>query len=418
MAILGLTLRSLLSRRYTALLTLFAIALSTALLLGVERLRVEARASFAHTISGTDLLVGARSGQVQLLLYSVFRIGNPTNTLRWDSYRDIARHPAVAWSVPLVLGDAHRGYRVLGTTTDYFRHYRYGRGRVLEFAAGRPFDDLFDAVLGADVARQLGYALDQSIVISHGAGSVSFVQHDTLPFRVVGILRKTGTPVDRAVHVSLAGIEAIHVGWEGGAAPRQAPTADAVRAMDLTPQTLSAVLLGLESRLAVFRLQREINDYAREPLSAVIPGVALQELWDLMGVAERALLAISACVVGVGLLGMLSAILSGLNERRREMAILRAVGARPLQVFILLVSEALLLAGAGVVLGVLLLYAALWLGRPLIEAQWGLYLAIGPLALREWALLAIIVGAGALVGAIPAYRAYRYSLADGLTVRV
>jgi putative ABC transport system permease protein len=418
MTILSLTLRSLLNRRYTALLTIVAIALSTALLLGVERLRVEARAGFAHTISGTDLVVGARSGQVQLLLYAIFRLGNPTSNMRWDSYRDIARHPAVAWSVPLMLGDAHRGFRVLGTTPEYFTHYRYGRGRTLEFAAGRPFADVFDAVLGADVARQLGYALGHDLVISHGTGAVSFVQHDALPFRVVGILAQTGTPVDRTIHVGLAGIEAVHLGWEGGAAPRHAPTAAAVRAMELTPQAISAALLGLESRLALFGLQREIQDYAREPLTAVIPGVALQELWDLMGVAERALLAISACVVGVGLLGMLTAILSGLNERRREMAILRAVGARPLQVFALLMSEALLLALLGTTLGVLLLYGALWLGRPLIEAQWGLYLAIGPLALREWAVLALILGTATLMGAVPGYRAYRYSLADGLTVRV
>ncbi|GAB4298587.1 MAG: ABC transporter permease [Thiohalomonadaceae bacterium] len=418
MAILGLALRSLFNRRATALLTLFAIALSTALLLGVERLRVEARHSFAYTISGTDLVVGARSSPVQLLLYAVFRIGNPTNTLRWDSYRDIARHPAVAWSVPLALGDSHRGFRVLGTTPEYFTHYRYGRGRALEFAAGAPFADVFDAVLGADVAQQLGYVLDQPLVISHGAGAVSFVQHDALPFRVAGILRKTGTPVDRTVHVSLAGIEAVHLGWEGGAAPRNAPSAEAVRAMVLTPKTISAVLVGLDSRLALFRVQREINEYAREPLTAAIPGVALQELWDMMAVAERALLAVSACVVGVGLLGMLTAILSGLNERRREIAILRAVGARPWQVAALLMGEALLLALLGAAAGVALLYAALWLGRPFIEGQWGLSLAIGPLVLREWALLAIIVAAGALVGALPAWRAYRHSLADGLTVRL
>lgn len=418
MAILSLTLRSLLNRRYTALLTISAIALSTALLLGVERVRVEARAGFAQTISGTDLVVGARGGQVQLLLYAIFRLGNPTNTMRWDSYRAIARHPAVAWSVPLMLGDAHRGFRVLGTTPDYFTRYRYGRGRALEFAAGQPFADVFDAVLGADVARQLGYAPGHELTISHGTGAVSFVQHDTLPFRVVGILAKTGTPVDRTIHVGLAGIEAVHLGWEGGAAPRHAPTAAAVRAMELTPQAISAALVGLESRLALFGVQREINHYASEPLTAVIPGVALQELWDLMGVAERALLAISACVVGVGLLGMLTAILSGLNERRREMAILRSVGARPLQVFGLLMSEAWLLALLGAALGVALLYGALWLGRPLIEAQWGLYLAIGPLAPREWALLAIILGIGTLIGAVPGYRAYRYSLADGLTVRV
>ncbi len=157
MPILTLALKSLLNRRFTALLTLLSIALSVALLLGVERVRSETRASFSSTISGTDLIVGARSGPVQLLLYSVFRIGNATNNISWQSYQDIAAHPKVAWTVPISLGDSHRGFRVLGTTPGYFDHYRYARDRRLEFAAGARFDDLFDAVLGAEVADALGY---------------------------------------------------------------------------------------------------------------------------------------------------------------------------------------------------------------------------------------------------------------------
>ncbi len=209
--IAGLAFRSLLNRRGTALLTILAIAMSVTLLLGVEKIRRDAKASFANTISGTDLIVGARSGSVQLLLYSVFRIGNATNNISWKSYRDLASESAIAWTIPLSLGDSHRGFRVLGTNLDYFEHYRYRSGRALVFSEGVPFDDLYDAVLGADVAKELGYALGQAITIAHGTGDVSFAMHDDKPFRVSGILEKTGTPVDRTVHVSLEGIEAIHV---------------------------------------------------------------------------------------------------------------------------------------------------------------------------------------------------------------
>ena len=244
MAILTLAGKSLWNRRLTSALVVFAIALSVALLLGVERLRTQARTSFAHTLSGTDLVVGARGGPINLLLYSVFRIGDPTNNVNWSSYRTLTTHPQVAWTIPLSLGDSHRGFRVLGTSRDYFQHYRYGRDQPLRFAEGREFEDVFDAVLGAEVADRLGYRPGQSIVIAHGAGEVSFALHDDKPFRVVGILARTGTPVDQTVHVSLEGIEAIHADWRGGAPiPGMRLSAEQVRQLDLTPKTITAFLL-------------------------------------------------------------------------------------------------------------------------------------------------------------------------------
>ena len=319
MIVLRLALQSLMNRWVTALLTVLAIAFSIALLLGVEKVRTGARQSFADTISGTDLIVGARSGSLNLLLYSVFRIGNATNNITWTSYKDLAGRPEIAWIVPLSLGDSHRGFRVLGTTPDYFTHYKYRRGHGLEFAAGKPFADLFDAVIGADVAAALGYKIGDPIVIGHGLGTVSFVAHDDKPFRVSGILKKTGTPVDRTVFVSLEAIEAIHVDWQSGArVPGQSVTAAEVREMDLKPKAITAALVGLKSRLATFRVQRAINEYAQEPLSAILPGSALQELWGLVGTAETALKAISAMVVATALLGMVTMILTTLNERRRE----------------------------------------------------------------------------------------------------
>jgi putative ABC transport system permease protein len=413
-----LALQSLRNRALTASLTVLAIAFSVMLLLGVEKVRTGARQSFADTISGTDLIVGARSGAVQLLLYSVFRIGNATNNITWKSYEDIAKRPEVAWIVPLSLGDSHRGFRVLGTTPDYFKRYKYRHGQEIAFAGGQPFHDLFDAVIGADVAEALGYKVGDPIVVAHGLGSVSFVEHADKPFRVAGILAKTGTPVDRTVHVSLEAIEAIHVDWQSGIPmPGQAISADEVRKLHLAPKAVTAALVGLKSKLATFRLQRMINNYSEEPLSAIIPGAALQELWGLVGTAETALAVVSAMVVATALLGMVTMILTTLNERRREMAILRSVGARPVTILGLLATEAGLLTLAGVLLGVVLLYAALGLLQPYVDRTYGLQLALDAPSRREWLTLASIVGAGFLAGLLPAMRAYRLSLADGMTVR-
>ena len=237
--IIGLASRSLYNRRGTAFLTVASIAISVALLLGVEKIRTEARSSFASTISATDLIVGARSGDINLLLYSVFRIGNATNNISWESYEDITSRPEVAWAIPISLGDSHRGFRVMGTTRDYFEHYRFARDRRLEMADGKPFAAVFDTVLGANVAEELGYRVGDPIVVAHGAGATSFMEHDDKPFKVVGILARTGTPVDRTVHVSLEGIEAIHVDWQQGARmPGASVSAEAVLNMDLQQRPL------------------------------------------------------------------------------------------------------------------------------------------------------------------------------------
>jgi putative ABC transport system permease protein len=418
MIVLSLAWQSLRNRLTTALLTVLSIAMSVVLLLGVETVRISARQSFADTISGTDLVVGARSGSLQLLLYSVFRIGNATNNLTWASYEEIARQPEVAWAVPLSLGDSHRGFRVLGTTPDFFTRYRYRQTRTLAFAAGKPFADLFDAVLGADAARELGYKVGDRIVIAHGLGSVSFVEHDDKPFVVAGILEKTGTPVDRTVHVSVEAVEAIHVDWQGGArTPGESVNADDVRKMDLKPKSITAALIGLKSKIETFKLQRAINAYPREALSAILPGAALQELWGLVGVAETALTAVSWMVVATALLGMVTTILTTLNERRREMAILRSVGARPTTIIGLLASEAGLLTLAGVVSGVGMLYLGLLMLRPWLDRTYGLNLAVDLPRWGEIQMLAMIVVAGFLAGLVPALKAYRLSVADGMTVK-
>jgi putative ABC transport system permease protein len=418
MALLNLATRSALSRRFVLGLVAMSIALSTFLLLGLERIRADVRTSFTQSVSGTDLIVGARAGSVQLLLYSVFRIGSATNNMRYSSAQALAQHRAVAWMVPLSLGDSHRGFAVLGTSTGYFTHFRHGQKQALVLAQGRPFAAVYEAVLGADVARQLGYGLGQRLVLSHGDGALAANDHADKPFTVVGILAPTGTPVDRTVHIDLASMEAIHLDWVAGAPlPGQRLTAEQAAAQDLQPRTITAALIGLKSRAAVFSVQREVASFRDEPLQAILPGVALDELWTLVGLGERALQLVSALVAVVSLAGLVAVVLAGLNERRRELAILRAVGAGPRQVLALLALEGSLVTAAGVLAGAGLCALAVVAAAPWAQSQFGIVLQQQPPGSAEWRVMGAVLAGGVLASLVPGWRAYRLSLSDGLSPR-
>lgn len=412
----ALAARSAWNRRFVLGLTVLSIALSVFLLLGLERVRTDVRQSFSQSISGTDLVVGARGSGVQLLLYSVFHLGSATNNLRWSSAQAVAALPAVAWTVPISLGDSHRGFAVVGTTGDYFEHLQYGNQQSLALAQGRRFDALFDAVIGAEVARTLNYSVGSPITLSHGDGVLADNDHADKPFTVVGVLAATGTPVDRSVLISLQAMEALHVDWIAGApltglrvGPEQAA------ALDLTPRNITALLVGLKNRAAVFSTQRRINAFEPEALTAVLPGVVLDELWAVTALAERALLASSALVSLVSLAGLVAVIAAGLNERRRELAILRAVGAAPRHVLWLLMLEGALVTLAGLLLGVVAHALAVLLLAPAAQAQFGLTLALSAPGQSQLALLAAVFVAGCTASLIPGWRAYRLSLADGLS---
>jgi putative ABC transport system permease protein len=420
-AVLLLALKSAWARRLTLGIALAAIALASALLLAVERVRHDARANFAQSVAGLDLVVGPRGGATQLVLHAVFRIGAATQNMRWESFEALAAHPAVAWAVPLSLGDSHRGFPVIGTTPDYFAQLRPAVSPALTFAAGRPFagtlDAVFEAVLGSAVAAELGYRSGDRITLSHGMEQLG-PEHADKPFTVVGVLAPTGTPLDRSVHVSLEAITAIHLDWAGGAPlPGLSIPAEQARKFDLAPKEITAMLIGLKSRADVFRLQRHINGWRGEPLMAVLPGVALDELWQTLASVENSLLAISALVVLVGLAGLTATLLAGLNERRRELAILRSLGAGPGDIFLMLVAEGLVVTVLGVALGGALLAAGTVLLAPLALEHFGIHLQLRPPTANEIALLLSIIATGLAASLVPGWRAWRMSLADGLTPR-
>jgi putative ABC transport system permease protein len=418
-ALFSIAWRSAWNRRFTLALTVFSIALSTFLLLGVERIRTELRENFASSVSGTDLIVGARTGSTQLLLYSVFRIGAATNNISWKSVQALEAHPGVDWVVPLSLGDSHRGFAVLATSPEYFTRFRYGDRQLLKMREGKPFSELFDAVVGAEVADKLGYHVGQKITLAHGSGELNVAEHADKPFTVVGVLARTGTPVDRTVHIGLPAMEAIHLEWVGGAPmPGVHIPAEQVRKFDLTPKNVTAALVGLKNRAAVFGVQRWISTYTGEPLMAILPGVVLDELWSVIGIGENALLLMSALVALVSLAGLVSVVMAGLNERRRELAVLRAVGAGLRHVLALLALEGAMVTVLGVAFGVVMAVLGIALLSPWLQAQFGLTLSLSEPTLNEWLLMASLLVAGWLASLLPGIRAYRLSLADGLSPRI
>lgn len=409
---------SLQNRRYTAILTIISVAISTFVLLGVEHIRHEAKENFSKTVSGVDLIVGARTSQLNLLLYSVFHIGNPTNNISWQSYRELADDPKVAWTIPISLGDSHQGYRVMGTTDDFFMRFRFGKNIALSFSEGEAFSQLFDVVLGAEVAKKLNYRVGDPILLAHGLGRISFSMHDDKPFSVKGILRPTGTPADHTLYISLQGMEAIHLDWRDGVKMPGKKVSDSdIEALDLTPKSITAFMIGLQSKMAIFSVQRHINQYPKEPLLAILPGITLTELWQMMNSMENTLRLISILVLFSSLLGLSTMLLSSIRERQREIAVMRAIGASPLFVFLIIQIEALMITLVGIIVAIVVLAIGILLIQSTLAENYGIFINHLSTNNQTLGIVGIIILSTFILGLIPSLSAYRMSLHHGLVER-
>lgn len=410
--LLSVAWQSLVSRRKTVLLTLLSLVVSISVLISVEHIRVQAKDSFNRTISGVDLIVGAPSGELNLLLYSIFRMGSPTNNIRYDSFTMLQAHESVAWAVPISLGDSHRGFRVMGTNADYFNYFKYGSNRSLAMSSGSVFDGPFDTVIGADVAKTLGYQQGDKIVIAHGIGSTSFVNHDTAPFTIVGILAPTGTPIDKTVHVSLSAIEAIHL------TPRKlTELVDNPNAQLPQPDTVTSVMLGLNSKFATFTLQRQLNNYQNDRLMAVLPGVAMAQLWQLMASVENVLQIIGYLVLLASLFGLATMLLATMNERQKEIAVLRILGASPMLIVSLVILEALIITILAIVCSVAVVTLSLVLLESWLTAEYGLFLTSNIFSMDMLILFAIVILATLVTALLPGIEAYKKALHSQLSGR-
>ncbi|NBQ12277.1 MAG: ABC transporter permease [Gammaproteobacteria bacterium] len=399
-ALLRLATASLLARRRTTGLMLLALTLSCALLFGVEKLRSELRTSAYAAVGAVDLIVGARTAPEQLLLATVFHYGALSTPLPRSTEARLAAHPAVRFALPLSLGDSVAGLPVVGTVPAYFAHLGTPPEGALAFQAGAPFTSDEEVVLGAEAARRLGKDLGDPLTLSHGLGAQSFLEHGDHPLQVVGILAPTGTPLDQRVLVSLEALHAAHDGVASGA-PEE--------------ENISALLLGLAPRAAALGLAAQLNRSEDPPLTAALPALTLAGLLRWLGAGEAVLRVLSIFVMVVALTGMLAMMLASLEQRRREMAVLRALGAGFGTLLALLLAEALILTFLAIGLGLGLVHGGLALAAPALQSATGLALQdLGPTP-GEGLLVLGALALATLAGLLPAWLAARRALMDGLS---
>ncbi|MEC7779685.1 MAG: ABC transporter permease [Pseudomonadota bacterium] len=497
-ALFGVAYQSLRYRIGGVMLAIAAVAISVFVLLSVEHVRHEARSSFASTVSNVDLIVGARTGEINLLLLSIFRIGTPTANVAWESVEAIAEQPNVEWVVPISLGDSHKNFRVVGTTAEFFDRYMYGQSQPLTFQVGQRFDETLDVVVGSRVAAELGYALGDELILSHGMADTSFTHHDQVSFSITGLLAPTGTPVDNALFVSLEAIEAIHAD-EGETESSTDGSPGYVKAHEEDEEheehgqhdetkhhdehahhgehnehedehahhdeheeheehehedehghhdernehedehthhdeheehsdhhghdhpplgTVTAILVGLDSPGVTLQVQRRINEYTDEALLAILPGFTLAQLWSLVGGVENVLRGISVLVFISALFGLNAMMLASMRERKREIEILRSIGAPSLFIVALLVIESLLVVTLGIVLALAGLIGAILVANNLLASELGIMLSLQVLYSSSFIALALIYLTTLILSLVPAWRAYAvaHSYSSGVEI--
>lgn len=435
MTLLGIAWRNIRQRLLTSGLTALSLALGVALVVATLVTGAVVKRAFESGAGlGYNMIVGAKGSPLQLVLNSVYLISKPIENIPWSTYQDFlpaARRAdgvdgrfagSVATAVPICMGDYFRGYRVVGTNADYFDRLAPAGG-AFRFAAGRNLRDdaFFEGVLGASVAETLGLTVGDTFAPTHAADDGPV--HD--PFTVAGVLARTGTPVDRGVYVNMEGFYL----QEGHAKPLEGADAapPAAAAQDGRPAPLpaaqrevTAILVetaapaGMPPELMAMGLHQTLNE--GRDAQAAMPVRVIRELFDLfVRPLELVLLLVTALVVLVSAIGILVSMVGSALERSRDVAVMRALGARRGQVLATVLLEAILLAVGGGLVGWLLGHGLVAALGPWITANTGVpvsLLSAAPLA--ELLLVPFLIGLAILAALLPALAAYRTDVAKWL----
>jgi putative ABC transport system permease protein len=440
MTLLGIAWRNIRQRLLTSLLTALSLALGVALVVatlvtgGIVKQAFESGSGL-----GYNMIVGAKGSPLQLVLNSVYLISKPIENISWDFYQQFlpaAERPdgvdgtfaaSTKTAVPICMGDYFRGFRVIGTNTAYFDRLTVGDGRPFAFAAGRNFsnDEFFGGVLGATVAATLGLKVGDPFAPTHGADDGKV--HD--PFMVTGILARTDTPVDRGVFVNMEGfyLQDGHAKPVEGAESderKEEPPSDGGNTPTPLPfaqREVTALLLdtaslpGLPPELTAMGLRTAINE-GRDG-QAALPIAEIRQLLDLfVRPLELLLLLITALVVLVSAIGILVSMVGSSLERSRDVAIMRALGARRSHVLAVVLIEAVLLAVGGGLAGWLLGHLLVGAIAPLITTNAGVSASIFSAAPgAELLLVPFLVVLAILAALLPALAAYRTDVAKWLS---
>ncbi len=389
--------RSMRQHLLSTLITSMSIALAGGLWLSVWTIKDQANATFTGVDSGFDAVLGARGSKLQLVLNSIFHVEASPGNLAWEDYEDLRSNPSVASAVPIAVGDNYRGYRLVGVSTNLFSEIEYRPGESFEvFNGGRVFDPgRREAVVGSFVAQKLGLRVGDTFHPYHGLIFDEKNQHAET-YVVVGVLKPSNTPSDRVIWIPLAGLQRM-----SGHDPKAATD-------------LSAVLVKLRSAQAGFRLDLMYNKQGDRLTLAWPIGQIMAQLFSKISWFDRVLELIAYLVAVVAIGSVLASIYNSMNERRRDIAILRALGARRRTIVGTIVLEAVSISVIGMLIAYGVYALVFSLVASVIRAEMGVVLNVAewhPVML--WAP-AFMVGMSALAGLVPAIKAYRTNVAENL----
>jgi len=409
MSLGSIVLKNVFQRKLSSALTTLSIALGVAVMIAILTIRRQGRESFSQTAFGYELIVGAKGSALQLVLNTVYHLDVSPGNIPYSLYRELKdQDKRVRLALPVAVGDHYQGFRIVGTSDAFLREFEYEPGKRFEID-GAPFrfseerlektlhgeevEGPFEAVIGSAAAKKTGLVRGSTFAASHGVLDEVNAQTHEERWTVVGVLRETGTPADRAIFINLDSFFEIRGHTKGG--------------------QISAVILKTRGGYAAISLQSELN--RRPEIMAVVPAQVVGDLFEMVGKVDGFLLAISILVVVVAGVSILVSIYNSMSERRRAIAIMRAIGARRRTVLAVILMEAMFLCLVGGVVGLFLGHLLASVAGLVVASEVGLRLSPWSFHVQELFVLTSLAVLGALVGILPAVKAYRTDIASGLS---
>ena len=412
--VMALVRRSLRQHLVSSVVTTLSVGLAAGLTMAVFAINRQTYEAFTGGEAGFDAVLGARGSQLQLVLNTVFHLDTSPGNIPWSLFEQVASSPRVALAVPFVVGDNYQGFRVVGTSEEMFTKFRYrsGQGFTVE-SGGRVFNPArAEAVVGSYAARRLGLAVGDTIQPYHGLTSDERQRHEER-YTVVGVLTPTNSPSDRVIWIPLDGLYRMSGHVLRGTGETYRPEAG-VEIPD-EHREVSAVMLKFTTPQAGFTFSQQINRQGRVATLAWPIGRVMADLFERVGWVSRILGLVAYLVVAVATASILASIYNTMHERRREFAILRALGARRRTVFGVIVLEATTIAALGVLVGFVVYGGILAAAVVTVRAQTGVVLDPWRVDSALWITPMVMIAAGALAGLAPAVKAYRTDVASNLS---
>jgi putative ABC transport system permease protein len=404
--------KSLSRHKLSTSVTAGSLALACGLVIGVFSIQEQSYQAFTTGAPGFDAVLGARGSQLQLVMNSVLHLDTSPGNIPYKAYTEMRDDPRVKLAVPYAVGDNYKGYRVVGTTPELLTEFELSEGvGYAVMQGGRVFSDLkMEAVVGSQVARKTGLRVGSHLHFEHGIEEEKGHNHDD-EYVVVGILEPTNTPADKVIWVPLEGMYRLdgHVLRGSGEVYEASPTEDIPDEV----KEVSAVMLAFKSPQAGFQFSQQINGGKEMTLAWPIAR-AMAQLFDKIGWAHQilSLVAYLVCVVGAG--SILASLYNAMNERRREFAILRALGARRSTVFGAILTESTAIAALGGLFGLLVYALVFTAAAQVIRAEAGIVLDIWQFHPSMWMAPLGVTVLGAFAGIVPAMKAYGTDVATHL----